>query len=113
MALPDPAEAHSPAETTAPGEVTLLLQSARAGDRAALDRVLPLLYDDLRRLARRQLAREHGSRPIPPTTLVPAAYLKLAGHAPRAEGRPHPLALATHATGHAPGAPPSPRRPGA
>jgi RNA polymerase sigma factor (TIGR02999 family) len=59
--------------------------------------VLPLLYDDLRRLARRQLAREQGSRTINPTTLVHEAYLKLAGSAPRAEGRAHLLAIAAHA----------------
>ena len=97
MALPDPAEGLSRAESTAPGEVTLLLRAARAGDRAALDRVLPHLYDDLRRLARRQLARERGSRTIQPTTLVHEAYLKLAGHAPRAEDRAHLLAIAAHA----------------
>jgi RNA polymerase sigma factor (TIGR02999 family) len=79
------------------GEVTRLLRSAAAGDRAALDRVLPLLYDDLRRLARRQLARESGSPPVQPTTLVHEAYLKLAGSTPRAEDRAHLLAIAAHA----------------
>jgi RNA polymerase sigma factor (TIGR02999 family) len=78
------------------GEVTLLLQEARTGGRAALDRVLPLLYDDLRRLARRQLARERGARVIQPTTLVHEAYLKLAGNPPRAADRAHLLAIAAH-----------------
>src|SRR5687767_11237717 len=91
------ANAPSESEGTSSGDVTRLLQSARAGDRVALDRVLPLLYDDLRRLARRQLAREHGSRAIQPTTLVHEAYLKLAGSAPRAENRVHLLAIAAHA----------------
>jgi RNA polymerase sigma-70 factor (ECF subfamily) len=80
-----------------PGEITRILQSASAGDRAALDRVLPLLYDDLRRLARRQLAREHGDAPVEPTTLVHEAYLKLAGSTPRAADRAHLLAIASHA----------------
>src|SRR5919107_1094048 len=102
MALPEhPAEALSDAlsevEAPARGDVTRLLQSASAGDRAALDRVLPLLYDDLKRLARRQLAREQGSRTIQPTTLVHEAYLKLAGSAPRAQDRAHLLAIAAHA----------------
>ena len=98
MALPEhPAEALSQAEAAVPGDVTRLLQSAGAGDRAALDRVLPLLYEDLRRLARRQLARERGSRTIQPTTLVHEAYLKLAGSAPRAQDRAHLLAIAAHA----------------
>jgi RNA polymerase sigma factor (TIGR02999 family) len=85
-----------PAESPA-GEVTRLLRSAGAGDRAALDRALPLIYDDLRRLARRQLAREHGEAPIQPTTLVHEAYLKLAGSTPRAADRAHLLAIAAHA----------------
>ena len=98
MALPEhPAEAHSQVEATGPTDVTRLLQSANAGDRAALDRVLPLLYEDLRRLARRQLAREHGSRTIQPTALVHEAYLKLAGSAPQAQNRAHLLAIAAHA----------------
>lgn len=97
MSLPDPAQALSPAETTDSGDVTRLLRSAGAGDRAALDRVLSLLYDDLRRVARRQLARERGSRTIQPTTLVHEAYIKLAGNAPHARDRAHLLAIAAHA----------------
>ena len=84
-----------------PGEVTRLLRDARARDRALdraeLDRLVPLIYDDLRRLARRQLAREHGARSIHPTTLVHEAYLKLAGNAPQAADRAHLLAIAAHA----------------
>lgn len=98
MALPEqPAEAHSQAEAARPGDVTRLLQSASAGDRAALDRVLPLVYEELRRLARRQLARERGARTIQPTTLVHEAYLKLAGSTPRARDRAHLLAITAHA----------------
>jgi len=95
--MPDPTQALSPAETTESGDVTRLLQSARAGDRTALDRVLSLLYDDLRRVARRQLARERGSRTIQPTTLVHEAYLKLAGSALNVRDRAHLLAIAAHA----------------
>ena len=79
------------------GDVTRLLAEARAGDRAALDRVIPLVYDDLRRLARRQLARERGTRTLNATTLVHEAYLKLAGNAPRASDRSHLLAIAAYA----------------
>jgi RNA polymerase sigma factor (TIGR02999 family) len=87
----------SPSGGAAAGEITRILQSASAGDRAALDRVIPLLYDDLRRLARRQLTREHDNDPIQPTTLVHEAYLKLAGSTPRAAARAHLLAIAAHA----------------
>ena len=98
MALPEhSAEAHPEAEAAVPGDVTRLLQSATAGDRAALDRVLPLLYEDLRRLARRQLARERGSRTIQPTTLVHEAYLKLARAAPHPRSRAHLLAIIAYA----------------
>ena len=98
MAPPEQrAEALSQTQAIPPADVTRLLQSASAGDRAALDRVLPLLYDDLRRLARRQLARERGSRTIQPTTLVHEAYIKLAGNTPRAQDRAHFLAIAAHA----------------
>ena len=98
MALPEhPAEAHSQTDATVPGDVTRLLRAASAGDRAALDRVLPLLYEDLRRLARRQLARERGSRTIQPTTLVHEAYLKLARSTPHVQNRAHLLAITAHA----------------
>ena len=93
--LDAPHQPHHAAEDR--GEVTRLLAEARGGDRAALDRVIPLVYDDLRRLARRQLAREHGARAVNPTTLVHEAYLKLAGSAPRAADRAHFLAIAAHA----------------
>ena len=98
MALPEPsAEAPLQAESAGPGDVTRLLRAAGDGERAALDRVVPLLYDDLRRLARRQLARERGPRTIQPTALVHEAFLKLAGSTPRAQDRAHLLAIAAHA----------------
>jgi RNA polymerase sigma factor (TIGR02999 family) len=80
-----------------PGDVTQLLRAASGGQREALDQVIPLVYDDLRRLARRQLARERGARTLAPTTLVHEAYLKLARRVPHAEDRGHLLALAAHA----------------
>jgi RNA polymerase sigma factor (TIGR02999 family) len=80
------------------GEVTRLLQAARAGDPAALERIVPLVYDDLRRLARRQLGREHGERTLDATALVHEAYLKVAGTgALLAADRAHFLAIAARA----------------
>lgn len=80
------------------GEVTRLLSAARNGDREALDRILPLVYDDLRLLARRQLRREYRERTLHPTALVHEAYLKLAGSAAiQAGDRAHFLAIAAHA----------------
>lgn len=60
------------------GEVTELLLAYREGDRAAFDRLVPMVYDDLRRIARRQLNR--GSNPdrvLDTTGLVHESYLKL------------------------------------
>jgi RNA polymerase sigma-70 factor, ECF subfamily len=80
------------------GEVTQLLRAVRVGDRVALDRILPLIYDDLRRLARRQLGREGGARTLDPTALVHEAYLKLAGGGTiGAADRAHFLAIAARA----------------
>jgi RNA polymerase sigma factor (TIGR02999 family) len=62
----------------APGsDVTQALLAHSAGDRAALDRVLPLVYDHLRSLARRELRRERPDHTLTPTALVHEAYLKL------------------------------------
>lgn len=79
------------------GEVTRLLQAARAGERAALDRLVPLVYDDLRRLAQRQLGLEYGERTLNTTALVHEAYLKLGGGAAAAGDRAHFLAIAARA----------------
>ena len=59
-------------------DITLWLDSARSGDRAALDRVLATLYQELHSMARRQLAGQHGHT-LDATALVHEAYLKLIG----------------------------------
>ena len=86
------------AATTDPGEVTRLLPAIRNGSAEALEMVLSLIYDDLRALARRQLAREYVSRTLDPTSLVHEAYLKMVGGARiDATDRAHLLALAARA----------------
>ena len=78
-----------------PGEVTRLLHLARDGDREALDRLVPLVYEDLRRMAHRQLDREGGGHTLQTTGLLHEAYLKLAGSgAANAANRAHFLAIA-------------------
>lgn len=62
-----------------PGELTELLQSWRGGDRAALDRVLPVVYGELRSLAARHLATERPGHTLQTTALVHEAYLRLVG----------------------------------
>jgi RNA polymerase sigma factor (TIGR02999 family) len=63
----------------APGEVTRLLQSWADGDASALDALWPLVYDDVRRLARRQMAGERGDHTLQGTALVNEAFIRLAG----------------------------------
>jgi RNA polymerase sigma factor (TIGR02999 family) len=79
------------------GEVTRLLRAAQAGEAAAVERLVPLVYDDLRRLARLQLGHEYVQRTLNPTALVHEAYLKLGGGAMVARDRAHFLALAARA----------------
>jgi RNA polymerase sigma factor (TIGR02999 family) len=80
------------------GEVTRLLRAAREGDASAIDRVVPLVYEDLRRVARRQLGRGFGPQSVRPTELVHEAYVKLSiGGAEAAVDRAHFLAIAARA----------------
>ena len=80
------------------GEVTRLLRAAREGDAGAIDRIVPLVYDDLRRLAQRQLGRNFGPQSVRPTELVHEAYVKLSvGGAEAAANRSHVLAIAARA----------------
>jgi RNA polymerase sigma factor (TIGR02999 family) len=84
--------------STPPGEVTRLLEAAEAGDRGALDRLVPLVYEDLRRVAHRQLDRESGGHTLQTTALIHEAYLKLAGGGSvGATSRAHFLAIAARA----------------
>jgi RNA polymerase sigma-70 factor (ECF subfamily) len=59
------------------GEITTWLERLRAGDDAALDRVVPLLYEELRAVARRLLRRERPEHTLSTTALVHEAYLRL------------------------------------
>jgi RNA polymerase sigma factor (TIGR02999 family) len=61
-------------------DVTGLLDDWTRGDRRALDRLLPLVYDELRRIAARQLRRERAGHILQPTALVHEAYVKLVGN---------------------------------
>jgi RNA polymerase sigma factor (TIGR02999 family) len=60
-----------------PHEINRLLQNARQGDTAAVDRLFPVVYEELRRIAHRGLARERPSHTLSTTALVHEAYLKL------------------------------------
>jgi len=83
--------------TSGQGEITRLLHAAVGGDREALDRLVPLVYEDLHRLAHRQLGREGGGHTLQTTGLVHEAYMKLAGGKVNAANRSHFLAIAARA----------------
>ena len=61
------------------GDITQLLRAYDEGDRSAFDRMVPLVYDELRRLARRHIRRGPRGQTLNTTGLVHEAYLKLAG----------------------------------
>lgn len=58
-------------------EITRYLKNWREGNASALDEILPLVYDELRRIARRYRARENGEHTFQTTEIINEAYLKL------------------------------------
>lgn len=77
-------------------QVTQLLNRWRAGDAAAAEELMPLVYDELRRLARRQLARERAGHTLGTTALVHEAYINLVEHPGSAwQDRLHFFAIAS------------------
>ena len=84
-----------PAPPPRSGAVTQLLRSASAGDREAYDRLFALAYDELRRVAERQL---HGAPPLSAAELVSELYLKLGDQMGGDwQGRAHFYAIAARA----------------
>ncbi|MBL8746408.1 MAG: sigma-70 family RNA polymerase sigma factor [Phycisphaerae bacterium] len=78
--------------------VTLVLQAAAAGDRQAANDLLPLVYDELRALARARLAKAPPGNTLQATALVHEAYLKVVGESdPQWEGRGHFFGAAARA----------------
>jgi RNA polymerase sigma factor (TIGR02999 family) len=77
------------------GEITRLLNAWRDGDSKALDRLIPLIYADLRRVAARFMHREHDCGTLQATALLHEAYLRLAKEQDRSwENRSHFLGVA-------------------
>jgi RNA polymerase sigma factor (TIGR02999 family) len=75
-------------------EVSRLLLAWRGGDTTAIERLLPLVYDELHALARRHLRGERPDHTLQPTALIHEAYLRLCGADVAWEGRVHFLAVA-------------------
>lgn len=78
-----------------PADIKLLLRDIRSGDKAAMDRLFPLVYNDLRRLADHCLRHERPEHTLQRTALVHEAYLRLRGEKqPNFQDRTHFLRLA-------------------
>jgi RNA polymerase sigma factor (TIGR02999 family) len=79
-------------------DVTRILEAIGGGDARAIERLLPLVYDELRRLAAANLARESPGQTLQATALVHEAYLRLVGsNEPRFETRGHFFTAAAEA----------------
>lgn len=81
-----------------PDAITELLGRFRAGDPLAVDELLPLVYGELRRIARRQLGRRNADRTLDTTAIVHEVFLKLCrSHQPDWQDRVHFYAVASRA----------------
>ncbi|HEX4961633.1 MAG TPA: ECF-type sigma factor [Thermoanaerobaculia bacterium] len=84
-----------------PGEVTQLLAAVRQGDGSAMDRLVTLVYDELRAVARRQLRRWLPGQTLDTTALVHEAYFRLVDQAGASwQDRAHFLSVAGMAMRH-------------
>ncbi|HJU41340.1 MAG TPA: ECF-type sigma factor [Vicinamibacterales bacterium] len=83
-------------QSTRKAEVTRLLKEWREGQPDALDRLMPLVYDELRQMARIQLARERdrGRRSLQPTELVHEAFARLVDQRAEWQNRRHFFGIA-------------------
>lgn len=60
-------------------EITQILRDWREGDKSAVDRLFPIVYDELKRQARFLMSKERGNHTLQPTALVNEAYMRLIG----------------------------------
>lgn len=79
-------------------EITLILQSIRAGNGHASEELLPLVYNELRKLAAARMAQESAGQTLQATALVHEAWLRLTNHQPQTwQSRAHFFAAAAEA----------------
>ena len=78
-------------------DVTQILSQIEDGDPSAADQLLPLVYEELRKLARRKMAREKPGQTLQTTALVHDAYIRLVGENHGWEGRGHFFSAAAEA----------------
>lgn len=78
--------------------VTRVLEAVQRGDAGAIDQLLTLVYDELRRIAARKMAQEPAGHTLQPTALVHEAWLRMVGDGtPKFEGRAHFFSVAAEA----------------
>lgn len=83
------------ARMSGPGDVTVLLSAWREGDQRALEKLIPIVYSDLRRIAARYMRCENDGHTLQATALVHEAYLRLTRERDRTwESRAHFFAVA-------------------
>jgi RNA polymerase sigma-70 factor (ECF subfamily) len=80
--------------TNEEGQVTVLLKAMSAGDAAAEQSLLPLVYRELHRLARSYMRRERPNHTLQPTALINEAYLRLTGEEVDWKNREHFIGVA-------------------
>ncbi len=85
------------ATDAAPNDATALLVRIEKGDEAAARELLPIVYAELRRVARSQFARQGAGHTLEPTALVHEAYMKLVRHGGEWKDRTHFFAVAATA----------------
>ncbi len=84
-----------------PGEVSQLLVAWNKGDGAALNRLMPLVYEELRRMARRHMGRQQPGGTLQTTALINEAYVRLVGQpAKKWQNRSHFFAVGAQAMRH-------------
>ena len=86
-----PAAASEPVNTS---RITQLIDAAASGERGASEKLLPLVYDELRNLARARMSRERPGQTLQPTALVHEAYMRLVGDDVEWQNRRHFFAAA-------------------
>ena len=75
-------------------EVTQLLEQLNGGDRSAVERLMPMVYDELRRIAAGYFSRERGDHTLQPTAVVHEAFLRLVDQQVQWQNRAHFLGVA-------------------
>jgi RNA polymerase sigma factor (TIGR02999 family) len=78
------------------GQVTILLRAMKNGDESAAGKLLPLVYNELHRLAKSYMRRERSDHTLQPTALINEVYLRLAGETVDWQSRQHFIGVAAN-----------------